>query len=404
MGELSKAIEPLDKYQALKQRTLRPFKNRLHNFSLKKMREMRKLLGYPDKEYKSIHVAGTNGKGSVCFKLSCALQDMGFKVGLFSSPHIRTLRERISINQKVISREKAGEISNQIHNLAEKNQHSLIFFEEFTLLAMAYFAQEKVDYVVWETGVGGLWDATNILQPIVSVITSIGWDHMRILGNTLEKIAAHKAGIIKRNTPVVVGPTANILPVKLNAKKRQAPYYFVDKIFPFYEEENQQIAKKTLSILFPEKPEASFDNVLKDTPPLRFEKKEFKGKTLIMDVAHNLTGFERLKEALLNHYPEKKWSFILAFSKTEHLNPILNLLQPLGKIYLTSSSHFKLISLNKLKVLVAKEWEVTFVANLQEALKESLQNPEGIVITGSFFLFENLKEILSSLDPEKAWS
>lgn len=160
-------------------------------------------LGNPHKNFKTVHVAGTNGKGSTSHMIASILQEAGYKVGLYTSPHLLDFRERIKINGLEISE---TEVVNFIDsNKSYLEAHRLSFFEMTVGLAFSYFSQEKVDIAIIEVGLGGRLDSTNIIHPEVSVVTNIGLDHTEILGNTLEEIAAEKAGIIKKNTPVVIG-------------------------------------------------------------------------------------------------------------------------------------------------------------------------------------------------------
>lgn len=163
--------------------------------------------GHPHRKFKSIHIAGTNGKGSCSHTLAAILQNDGYKVGLYTSPHIMDFRERIKINGECISKEYVIEFVNQEKNLFEKIHPS--FYEVTTALAFKYFAEQHVDYAIIEVGLGGRLDCTNIITPILSIITNISFDHTNFLGNTLEKIAKEKAGIIKQNIPVIIGETTN---------------------------------------------------------------------------------------------------------------------------------------------------------------------------------------------------
>ena len=159
----------------------------------------------PHKKFKSIHVAGTNGKGSVSHMLAAILQTAGYKVGLYTSPHLKDFRERIKVNGEEINEEYVIEFTELMKPLIEEIEPS--FFEITVAMAFDYFAKEKVDVAVIEVGLGGRFDSTNIITPELSVITNIGWDHMNILGDSLEKIAFEKAGIIKKDIPVVIGET-----------------------------------------------------------------------------------------------------------------------------------------------------------------------------------------------------
>lgn len=157
----------------------------------------------PHKKFKSIHVAGTNGKGSTSHMLASILQEAGYKTGLYTSPHLKEFRERIKINGEMVSKDFVVDFVQRTSKITGEIQPS--FFELTVAMAFDYFFREKVDVAIIETGLGGRLDSTNVITPILSVITNIGYDHMKILGNTLEEIAAEKAGIIKPNVPVVIG-------------------------------------------------------------------------------------------------------------------------------------------------------------------------------------------------------
>src|SRR6188508_2499251 len=160
-------------------------------------------LNNPHQKFKSIHVAGTNGKGSVSHMLAAILQEAGYKTGLYTSPHLKDFRERIRINGKMISKKYVCDFTEKYKKAFDYIQPS--FFEMTVGLAFDYFRKEKVDVAVIETGLGGRLDSTNVITPLLSIITNIGWDHANLLGNTLQKIAEEKAGIIKRHIPVIIG-------------------------------------------------------------------------------------------------------------------------------------------------------------------------------------------------------
>ncbi|MBR4187258.1 MAG: bifunctional folylpolyglutamate synthase/dihydrofolate synthase, partial [Bacteroidaceae bacterium] len=164
--------------------------------------------GHPHRQYRTIHVAGTNGKGSVCHTLAAILQAQGYRVGLYTSPHLVDFRERIRVNGKMISKKRVVDFVEEFKNDKFKSQNSEVgfsFFELATALAFKYFEEQKVDFAVIEVGLGGRLDCTNIITPVLSVITNISFDHVQFLGDTLPKIASEKAGIIKAGVPVVIG-------------------------------------------------------------------------------------------------------------------------------------------------------------------------------------------------------
>jgi dihydrofolate synthase/folylpolyglutamate synthase len=185
-------------------------------------------LGNPEKKFKSIHVAGTNGKGSSSHMLASILQEAGYKVGLYTSPHLKDFRERIKINGKMVSKKFVKDFVGGHRTFLEAR--NLSFFEMTVGMAFTYFAEEKVDIAIIEVGLGGRLDSTNIIVPEVSLITNIGLDHTHILGDTLEKIALEKAGIIKRGVPVVISerqPETETI-FTLIAHQLNAPIVFAD--------------------------------------------------------------------------------------------------------------------------------------------------------------------------------
>jgi dihydrofolate synthase/folylpolyglutamate synthase len=190
-------------------------------------------LGHPEKKFKTIHIAGTNGKGSTSHMLASIFQEAGYKTGLYTSPHLYDFRERIKVNGQMCSQDFVIDFTNKIKPCIEKIEPS--FFEITVGMAFDYFAEEKVDIAIIETGLGGRLDSTNVIAPELSIITNIGFDHMALLGNTLEAIASEKAGIIKKETPVVIGvsdpATKNVFEEKAN--KENAPIYFAEDFIEF---------------------------------------------------------------------------------------------------------------------------------------------------------------------------
>ncbi len=187
-------------------------------------------LGDPQTKFKSIHIAGTNGKGSVSHMLASILQTAGYKTGLYTSPHLKDFRERIKINGEMIPEEFVTGFTQKIKPLVEEIEPS--FFEITVAMAFEFFAEQKIDIAVIETGLGGRLDSTNIIEPVLSVITNIGWDHMNLLGDSLEKIAFEKAGIIKEGVPIVIGETIpETRPVfEETASKKNAPLSIASEI------------------------------------------------------------------------------------------------------------------------------------------------------------------------------
>ena len=215
-------------------------------------------LNHPEQKFKSIHVAGTNGKGSTSHMMASILQEAGYKVGLYTSPHLKDFRERIKINGDVVSKQfVTGFIK---RNKAFLESNNLSFFEMTVGMAFDYFAKQKVDIAIIEVGLGGRLDSTNIITPELSVITNIGFDHMQFLGTTLPEIASEKAGIIKPNIPVVIGETQleteNVF--KNKAKENNSEIYFADQLVEevlesdlkgTYQEHNKKTVIQSVTVL-----------------------------------------------------------------------------------------------------------------------------------------------------------
>ena len=266
-------------------------------------------LDNPQEKLKCIHVAGTNGKGSTSHMLASILQEAGYKVGLYTSPHLKDFRERIKINEKNISEEFVTDFIHEHKSFFESNDMS--FFEMTVGLAFNYFAKEKVDIAVIEVGMGGRLDATNIIVPLVSVITNIGLDHTQFLGNTLEAVAFEKAGIIKPNIPVIIGEyTPETKPVFLaKAKECNSEIYFaadlVSETYPSdligdYQIHNKKTVLQTITVLnsqnefkiTPENTKSGLLNVVKNTGLQgRWQQLNAYPK-VICDTAHNKNGLE----------------------------------------------------------------------------------------------------------------
>ena len=266
-------------------------------------------LDNPQKNLQCIHVAGTNGKGSTSHMLASILQEAKYKVGLYTSPHLKDFRERIKINGVEISEYFVCEFINKNKSFFEANDMS--FFEMTVGLAFDYFAKEKIDIAVIEVGMGGRLDATNIITPLVSVITNIAFDHTQFLGNTLEAIAFEKAGIIKPGIPVVIGEyTPETKPVFLaKAKENQSEIYFASDLISVnytsdllgdYQVQNKKTVIQTISILNSQKEFAIYETDIKSGLLNVVKNTGLKGRwqqlgeypKIICDTAHNKNGLE----------------------------------------------------------------------------------------------------------------
>ena len=363
-------------------------------------------LGNPEKKLQCIHVAGTNGKGSTSHMLSSILQEAGYKVGLYTSPHLKDFRERIKINGKEISEGFVCTFIDKHKSYFEKGAFS--FFEMSVGLAFDYFAKEKVDIAIIEVGLGGRLDATNIITPLVSLITNIGLDHTQFLGNTLESIAFEKAGIIKPSIPVVIGEyTLETKPVFLaKAKECQSEIYFasdlISETFPSdligdYQTHNKKTVLQTITVLNQAKKynitieniQNGLLNVVKNTGLQgRWQKLEESPK-VICDTAHNKNGLE----IVLNQIQKETFDtlhIVLGVVNDKDLEEILPLF-PKKAIYYFCKPNLP----RGLDASILKQKASTFELNgevynsVSEAYKKALENAsksDFIYIGGSTFV------------------
>jgi len=268
---------------------------------LSNMRILLKKLGNPERKLRCIHIAGTNGKGSVCAMVSSVLTEAGYKIGMYTSPHLKKFNERIRINNKFISDRDVAKYYLEVKNYVTNQS----FFEITTAMAFLYFLDRKVDYAVIEVGMGGRLDSTNLITPLISVITNIGYEHEKFLGDTIEKIAYEKAGIIKNGIPVVAGAKGTALKTIRNiANERNSELHAAKKtnkkmklgLKGGFQQQNAAIAAKALEILADKKiikiNNKNVENGLKKARwPARFQ---FVSKNVLIDSAHNPDGFKVL--------------------------------------------------------------------------------------------------------------
>lgn len=387
-----------------------------------------KALGNPQKKIKCIHVAGTNGKGSVSHMLAAVLIKNGYKTGLYTSPHLKDFRERIKLNGKFCSQKFVVEFVKNNKGLIEKIQPS--FFELTVAMAFTYFAQQKVDYAIIETGLGGRLDSTNVITPILSVITNIGYDHMDILGNTLPKIAYEKAGIIKHKTPVIVSEvlpeTSEVFMQK--AKEEKAQLFFADTIYKvvnleenashlsieyknnytnkfeayetdlkgFYQAKNLAAVLVCVSgfksIGIKTNPVKTID-ALKNVQSLtglagRWQVIQQK-PLIVLDVAHNVHGMQQVITQL-SKQTYKKLHVVIGMVKDKDVQAVLELLPKTASYYFTNAQIPRALPYQKLQSL-AKEYQLKGKGfddvNLAiKAAREKAKPNDFILVCGSVFL------------------
>ena len=385
------------------------------NFGLENTRKLAALTDNPQEKLRFIHLAGTNGKGSTCAMLEGIYRASGMRVGLFTSPHLVSFRERIQVNRQLIPE---SEIVRLVEEIRAANQnHEVTLFEFATVMALKYFAEQKCDLVVWETGLGGRLDATNIVTPLASVITNIAFDHEQWLGNTLAKIAAEKAGIIKPGVPIVTATAdAEALEViQKTAKEKNAPLTVVaiNKTEPLLEESftttmlgehqklNATLALATVAVLKnviavnAEAIRAGMANVNWAGRLQLIQKPN--GQKILLDGAHNLAGATALCAALEQDFPGARPLLIFGALGDKNWSAICRLLAPLADQFFTVPvASERTTDANALAEAFRSANPKAVVAvksNLSEALKACKDEPL-VVITGSLYLIGEALELL----------
>jgi dihydrofolate synthase/folylpolyglutamate synthase len=365
--------------------------------------------GHPHRQFKTIHVAGTNGKGSCSHTLAAILQSAGYKVGLYTSPHLVDFRERIRVNGQCISKEYVVDFVEQERSFFEPLHPS--FFELTTAMAFKYFAEQAVDIAVIEVGLGGRLDCTNIITPVLSIITNISFDHTQFLGNTLAKIAGEKAGIIKKNVPVVIGETTpETLPVfQKKAAAKSAPLHLAEafEVAHDYDFElkglYQQKNKQTILCAV---------NCLKDvfTIPEEAIKKgmahvcELTGLTgrwqtlqtrplVICDTGHNVGGWQYLAEQI-KAQTCKTLRIVFGMVDDKDINTVMQLLPKQAVYYFTQASSHRAIPVHKVQeIATAHQLEGMTFSNVKDAYQQALSDahPEDFIfVGGSSYLVADL--------------
>ena len=367
--------------------------------------KLAKQLNHPEHQFKSIHVGGTNGKGSTAHMLASVLQEAGYKVGLYTSPHLKDYRERIRINGAMISEDYVVDFVATNKSFFESN--ALSFFEMSVGMAFAYFADKQVDIAVVEVGLGGRLDSTNILNPEVSVITNIGLDHTQFLGTTLEAIAGEKAGIIKPNTPIVIGETQLETEVvfRVKAVEEQAPIYFADQLvetsYPTslkgdYQVHNVRTVLQTIEILnsgaFTIPIKAVQQGLLKVTENTGLRGRwELLGTVpkIICDTAHNREGLRLVFQQLLNE-KFQRLHMVVGMVNDKDIFSLLELFPKQAQYYFCSPNVPRGLEASQLaQIFTQHGFEGSVYPSVKDALKaakQSASHDDLIYVGGSTFV------------------
>ncbi|MBI2139233.1 bifunctional folylpolyglutamate synthase/dihydrofolate synthase [Candidatus Woesearchaeota archaeon] len=373
--------------------------------NLNPIKKLLKKLGNPEKSLKVIHIAGTVGKGSVAMMVSSILREAGFKVGTYTSPHVWDFRERYLLNLKKISKQDFAAVLTGTKPFIRGQS----YFEVITAAAFRYFKEKNVDFLVCEVGMGGRLDATNIITPLVSVITAIGLEHTHVLGNSLPKIAREKAGIIKQNVPVIAGAAGNaLLEIRKIAAKRNAPVITVYKPLQKYtlglkgefQKMNAAIAVESAKVLntkyrFPISKASIKSGLRKSFNPGRLC---FIKKNVLVDCAHNPDGMEALAVELTKlKRSYNKIILVIGILKDKDKKKMLDIITPLADtIILTKPNIPRAEDPRKLqkclkKEMMMKNYIAPTVKSAVALAKKIAGKKDLIVVAGSMYVAGELQ-------------
>ena len=376
--------------------------SKAYNPGLDKIKSFLDHLNLKLQDLKLIHVGGTNGKGSTCAYLSSIIQESGYNVGTFTSPHFFDFRERIKVNNNKIEKDFISNFINSNLELIEKLE--LTFFELSFGMSLSYYVEKSVDYAIIEVGLGGRLDATNIISPILSVITNISYDHTEILGNTLKKIAFEKAGIIKKNTKVIIGErdieTENVF-IDI-AKKNFAEIIFASDYKSKFENSdigylNKNI-KTVVQVCRSLNDEKINDNTIEKGILNIDLNTDFYGRwtvlndspKIIFDSAHNESGFIHLSKQLSSLEYDKLY-FILSFVKGKNVKKLISHLPDKSLVFFTSSNMSR--SMNQIEIEESIGENINFNKNPNRVYNNLLSqaSPDDlIIITGSNYIAKEI--------------
>ena len=405
---------------------------------LERIKSLLNLMKNPQNEFKVIHVGGTNGKGSVSHYISSILFQNGYNVGLYTSPHLQEINERIVINKKKISNKDISDLADKIKPLVEQieNQDPPTYFEILTAMAFKYFKDKKIDFAVVEVGLGGRYDATNIVNPSVSIITNVAYDHKDILGKTIGKIAYEKSGIIKNNTPVVSAASGDALKIIENiAKENNSSVHRINKknIKRIYSNNNcQEFAIKGILKEYSVKTkmlgEHQGQNIavalgavellqmngvfISDTSILEgIEKASIPGRTeivrkspmVLLDGAHNPAGIKTLKHTLENDFFYKRIILVLGILADKDIDEMLSTIVPLADIViLTKPKNNRAWNINQIRKKLEKEGvlaEIIEIDDVKNAVSHALSIAEDkdiICVTGSLYTVGEARDFFAN--------
>lgn len=358
---------------------------------LSNIKNLLKKLNNPHEDLKFIHIAGTNGKGSCCAMISSILQEQGYKVGMYTSPHLVDFEERIQINNRKILKKELTDLVKKIKPIVKNHT----YFEVVTAMAFQFFKEKEVDFVVAEVGLGGRLDATNVITPLISVITNISLEHKDHLGDTIEKIAFEKAGIIKKNIPTVTAAEDPALKViKKISKKRNSKLSTVKlnnkiktNLNGSFQLINASTSLKAIKLLQEQGIEISINSIIKGLNRVIWPgRMQFISKNTLLDCAHNPAAAETLAKDI-KRQKYKKLTLVIGILKDKDIKNIINTLSPLANhIIITKPNTERAADPKIISKHINKSYAI--IPDLKEALefaKSMTKKDDLLLITGSVY-------------------
>lgn len=400
-------------------------------FGLENIRWLLNIIDNPHNFFKTVHIAGTNGKGSTATMLSHILKEGGFRVGKYTSPHLVSFTERITVNEEEITEKEVAELTEYIRNKTnEKDKKRFFTFFDFTTaLAFEFFKRKRVDIAIIETGLGGRLDSTNVIEPLISIITNIDYDHMEQLGSRIEQIAGEKAGIIKKGIPMVTaceGPAREV--IEDRARELQSRTYILGQDFSYEKIADRTLAYKGIRKDFPDiivnldgdhqltncalslcaievlsslgffVPDDSIHFALSHIKwPGRLEQVN-KDPLVLLDAAHNPHGIHALSQFMNTHFLDKKKILVFGAMKDKEYDKMLDEIMPaMNMVILTKPNIKRALSPHDIKSSVKNAVIAGNMKNALERAKTMARKEDLILVTGSFYTIGEAKAIINEI-------
>jgi len=412
-------------------------------FDLSRMYGVMSLLGNPQLNYDVVHVAGTKGKGSICAMTASIMREAGYKVGFYSSPHMIDFRERIKVNDNEISKQSLINYVMKLRNIF-KTVDQLSTFEIITAIAFKYFADQQVDIAIIEVGMGGRLDATNVVEPIVSIISPISHDHMNILGDTIAKIAREKAGIIKKSVPVIISPQKISAKEEINKIANRKGSFIIDVSENYtFEQINYSLEKQSFVIKEKIIHPSDTCNLIYEIPLLGdhqinnaitafacilrlrklgyeinenalkngFSKVEWPGRfeivrrkpLIIVDGAHNRDSFRKLRNTIKKYLVGKKVILIFGASEDKEVKLMLKIIKPYIEHFIfTKSEHPRAMGLGELEKFASSldldNYSILDIGSIVPLILRKSDQKITYIASGSIFIAGAIKQLLTRLE------